>query len=61
MNLRKRYLTYVILAFTPQLHGCLWESIHVDGTLDASAKAEESVSKETESLRLEDNENGNKR
>jgi len=41
MDLRKRYLTYVALAFVPQLYGCLWDSIHVDGTLDASNKAEE--------------------
>lgn len=41
MELRRKYLTYVVLAFAPQLHGCLWESLHLDGTLDASSKAEE--------------------
>lgn len=40
MNLSKRYLTYCLLAFAPYLHGCLWDSIHVDGTLDASNEAE---------------------
>jgi len=41
MNSSKRYLTYLALAFIPQLYGCLWENIHVDGTLDASSKQEE--------------------
>lgn len=56
MNLRKRYLTYMVLALVPQLHGCLWDSIHVDGTLDASneSKAEETLPKGEESLKSED-------
>lgn len=40
-KLSKRYLTYVVLAFAPAFHGCLWDSIHLDGSLDAENKPEE--------------------
>lgn len=43
MNLRKRYLTYLALACVPALYGCLWENIHVDGTLKTSGSEQEEV------------------
>jgi len=57
MNLSKRYLTLVVMGLVPSLHGCLWESLHVDGTLDATAISEDTASKEAVSLNSEDNTN----
>jgi len=46
------------IALVPQLHGCLWESIHVDGTLDASSGAKEEQSgKPDDSLKSEEDTN----
>lgn len=54
MNLRKRYLTFMALALVPQLHGCLWNSLHVKGELDAASKAEDVSPKGEASLKSED-------
>jgi len=46
MDIRQRYLTYLVLAFVPQLHGCLYDHFHMEGKVDA-ARGEEVSSKES--------------
>lgn len=36
-TLKTRYLIYVILAFMPSLSGCLLQSLHIKGEVDAES------------------------
>lgn len=49
MDIRQRYLTYMVLAFVPQLQGCLYDHFRMEGEIEADRKEEvasEELSKE---------------
>jgi hypothetical protein len=47
-NLSRRYLALVLIALLPSLHGCLWQSLHIKGEVDAEGKPIEKVEEPTQ-------------
>lgn len=41
LSTKGRYLAYVLIAFMPALSGCLWQSFHLKGEIDAEGPVEE--------------------
>lgn len=51
--MKRKYLILCLLSFFPQLHGCLWQELHIKGEVDASGEPiAEKEEKTIEELKL---------